>query len=553
MKDLERRVALLQTTLASTEERFRDAKQRHEKEMQEREIQHEAEMCNLQTTLTEMKDLLDKEREELEEQLESKQIEILQLEERTRAKMSMSDHQLELLEQKLKQTEQDAEERMLVLQERVQFLEGRLQRETSPATISAEEAQAQIDGLQAQVETAREEARQVVMQDLFQLEESLEKEQALTKDLQMKLEEQESTLKADMEKIVQEKAELLQKLSAYEEQISALEQESEEERLKAEQCTQDLNETKQELATAHLHAQEIQAEMERLSELTVDLESQLEMALNMQPQEQKASQTDAASSETTSREIQTEKVESEDMRDALCQTDPMEVDHESENESEVTETDGKVQFISNDEEVMEFIETMTSKLDMYRLEVERLKSLPSLEGQPRSEQPSGSVTSAEEIQFVESEQIKVLKEDLEKVTERELRMEREMNGLLQELDRLMMHNMEHETEKRKWMDEISALRTEITKLQERLHTQLEKNLGGAQNESSSAQRMREEFRRIVSDIRSEYDQVLSREMKARTTAESALIQIRRERDMQVYSKRTQSAQTLDSMTQNFSE
>lgn len=67
---------------------------------------------------------------------------------------------------------------------------------------------------------------------------------------------------------------------------------------------------------------------------------------------------------------------------------------------------------------------------------------------------------------------------------------------------------------------------------------------GSDNANPTVVNLRKEFRKILADIREEYQDALNKEIKERNEIESTLRQLKRDKEMEFYSKNTVAVQTM---------
>jgi hypothetical protein len=272
------------------------------------------------------------------------------------------------------------------------------------------------------------------------------------------------------------------------------------------------------------------------------------------------------------------------------------------------------QVISNDEELLKFIEVMTEKAEGYRQQVEQLQKdnsqlkqdldiytdkyrhdLQRLQEQNQFElqqlqeelqqqreefqqkmeernlhrmemeekQMKARVPTTEDSAYISTTHTEDMKEetvlmkdkeehlmkDLDAAVEREERLQQEFNGLMKEFERLSLNYCDFDTERRQLQEQVKELKKQLQQCQERLHEELAKNLGQpskATDEDSSASNMRKDFRRLLEEIRNEFNDVMDKETDLRIQAEKKLRAMKRERELEVYGRVHESSQTIES-------
>ncbi|OZJ05688.1 hypothetical protein BZG36_01438 [Bifiguratus adelaidae] len=143
----------------------------------------------------------------------------------------------------------------------------------------------------------------------------------------------------------------------------------------------------------------------------------------------------------------------------------------------------------------------------------------------------------------------------EAFSRRELAMEREMevlqnelDGILKEFEKLTTNFTDFEGERSRYQGQIDTLRERTQVLETQLADEKIKTMGlTTAGESATTATLRREFRKLMGDLRTEQQKVLSREVEEKKKIEMLNREMRRERDMARWEKINKGTQTSFAM------
>lgn len=190
-------------------------------------------------------------------------------------------------------------------------------------------------------------------------------------------------------------------------------------------------------------------------------------------------------------------------------------------------------YISDDTELLSFIETMTQKVEAARAEAEQMRAEnEQLRISKPKEYDSGLGTSLPTTPSSAHPS-----RQLSESREREEKLENDYNGLLREFDRLTLKVSEYDTENHRLEKLANSFREDVQRLQEKLQDSM---LDGIDDGGKG---IRERVRQLIAGLRVEYQSSLKRESEQRALVEEDLLNLRRERDMERFQKSHQGTQT----------
>jgi chromosome segregation ATPase len=141
-----------------------------------------------------------------------------------------------------------------------------------------------------------------------------------------------------------------------------------------------------------------------------------------------------------------------------------------------------------------------------------------------------------------------LSSELEMFQLREQKAETEYSDLQRQLDLWVMNFTDYDSERKKLEKVIETQREEMTQLKSKLEDSLVDKVGD--NESNpSVISLRKEFRRILAEIREEYQGSLNKEIENKAELERNVRALKRDRDMEAFHKKVAATQTLALYTQ----
>jgi hypothetical protein len=199
-------------------------------------------------------------------------------------------------------------------------------------------------------------------------------------------------------------------------------------------------------------------------------------------------------------------------------------------------------YVSNDAELMEFIEQMNTKMDSMRYESEQLKRendrLQSSAGKNiLRELDSGKGTSIPATPV--SNDRRGAERDLTEALEREERLENDFNGLLREFERMTVQIAELNMDNHRLTQLVQRFREDEKRLQEKLQDTMLDSIGGKDTSSRTYTKMQQ----FLAEIRLEYQSSLKRDAEQYHLIEEDLRDLRRERDLERYQKQHNGTQT----------
>jgi len=143
----------------------------------------------------------------------------------------------------------------------------------------------------------------------------------------------------------------------------------------------------------------------------------------------------------------------------------------------------------------------------------------------------------DEVQTLKDRE-QTLTEELKKREEREVRLEKELEATLKEFERLTMNIADFEGEKMKMNKLDKEQKEEIDDLRKKLQEATVDNLGSKVPANASArskeQTMRNEFRKMIQEVREDYQNQLKRESERNDELDQTIKQMKREKDMKAY-------------------
>ena len=378
-----------------------------------------------------------------------------------------------------------------------------------------------------------------------QLEESRTKSQPSDLLLIDELKQRMASMEADMQRFSGSEAEREERLKAYEETIGDLQDQNQDLLNQARSSTLALEQERQ---IALEHQTELQNSRENLRQLE-----------NAQEDLTRAKQTVETELSETSQQVE-EILEIYEVTQLENKSLKHTVEKLTEENGKLLERMDKVrnrmsivhpqkqnqpQYISNDDQLLEFIETMASKCDAYRKEIDTLKQENQrlIDGR-MSEGASG-----------ESDALRIenrnLKYDLKMITDSELILQAENNALVKELDRLSLEMADMNADHYLSSMTSESLQQQVSNLQERLQQEMQHQVESKPigDEPSAVSSMRKDFREAFETLKSEFEETLQREVSNRKESEKMLQKLRHERNVELYSKSAQACQTLQSMTE----
>jgi DNA repair exonuclease SbcCD ATPase subunit len=464
VEDLKRQLVVLQATLSSTEDRFQDAKKRHEREIQQLQAEHQKELGDLSGGGT-----VDSPQPSLKEGLLRSQNAALQTQ--------------------LADMEREHQDREAIFQERIKKLERQVLHDGGDNASHSRRPSAQDQSnmllLELQVKKLKLEKDQAANAARLEAQDELDQLRSENQAIEEKL----RTMTSKVEKL--ERDHHVQAT-----QWSAKEFDMQQRIDTFEMLVADLEEKQQHGSDGDADVDKLQSELDTANQ---NISEMLELYMSVEQE-----------------------------RDRL----KGELDQAQQNAP-------ATQYISNDTELMQFIEVMTSKVNAYKSEVETLKA------ENETSSASSQSISGETAHYDDT-----LRRDLEAAMEREERLQQELNGLFKEFDRLSLSYANVQEEHHKSNTILADLRDQLTKNQERLHEELAKNLNRSANDdrtdTPAIQLLKKDMRNQLMEIRTEYGDALQREIDMRMQSEKELRSMRRDLEMKAYAKNNEATQTIDS-------
>ncbi|KAJ3018355.1 UNVERIFIED_CONTAM: hypothetical protein HDU68_011210, partial [Siphonaria sp. JEL0065] len=136
-----------------------------------------------------------------------------------------------------------------------------------------------------------------------------------------------------------------------------------------------------------------------------------------------------------------------------------------------------------------------------------------------------------------------LLEELDDQGIRVLGIQTEMNRYKKENERIARNLGDWDAERKRFESTTQRQRDDIDNLQSRIQEFSVLNLGGKASEPPTTQALRTEFRKLVSDLRQEYQAQVNREVEVRTELETKLRSLNKDRDADMFSKTDFGTQT----------
>jgi len=178
-------------------------------------------------------------------------------------------------------------------------------------------------------------------------------------------------------------------------------------------------------------------------------------------------------------------------------------------------------------------------LDLTDEQTRNEKKIEELHKELMSARQRDTGATFEEVQTLKDREQK-LTEELKKKEEREVRIEAEMEATLKEFERLTMNIADFEGEKMKMNKLNKEQKEEIETLRKKLQEASVDNLGNKTPPNSSArskeQSMRNEFRKMLQEVREDYQKQLKKESDRNDELDQVIKQMKREKDMLAYNK-----------------
>ncbi|KAJ3026098.1 UNVERIFIED_CONTAM: hypothetical protein HDU68_006207 [Siphonaria sp. JEL0065] len=136
-----------------------------------------------------------------------------------------------------------------------------------------------------------------------------------------------------------------------------------------------------------------------------------------------------------------------------------------------------------------------------------------------------------------------LLEELDDQGIRVLSIQTEMNRYKKENERMARNLGDWEAERKRFESTTQRQREDIDNLQSRIQEFSVLNLGGKSSEPPTTQALRTEFRKLVSDLRQEYQAQINREVEVRAELETKLRSLNKDRDADMFNKTDFGTQT----------
>ncbi|KAG2209756.1 hypothetical protein INT47_001904 [Mucor saturninus] len=182
------------------------------------------------------------------------------------------------------------------------------------------------------------------------------------------------------------------------------------------------------------------------------------------------------------------------------------------------------------------IRDKTRALDARDRQIQQLESeLHQLKSTPTPAGSSNAALQELQAQFSQKESAWI---------EQSNTMEADFEGILKEFDRLTGTAMEFETDKRNYERRIQQLTQEVNGLESSLTEEKTKNLGYHEADTPTTATLRKEFRRMITDMKSDHHRTLEREGQEKSKLEKQLKDLKHEREMFRYERTNKGVQTL---------
>lgn len=252
--------------------------------------------------------------------------------------------------------------------------------------------------------------------------------------------------------------------------------------------------------------------------------------------------TENAKLEATSKDLEEllrEKIRTLDGRDVVIsrfETEMAEINAKlAEAEALVNSGEGLKNAASEQELVAMREELMQAQAELTRLRTER----ETFEGEIRNAQEAVQTMHANlqsaQAQFTERETA------LEKQS---VNLQNEFDGILKEFDRLTRNFVDFESERQRYEGQIDTLHKRCQALETELADERIKHMGmGNPEEVASTATLRKEFRKLMSELRTEQQKVLNREVEEKKKMEALVRDMKREREMVRWEKVNKGVQT----------
>ncbi|CAI2180059.1 6003_t:CDS:2 [Funneliformis geosporum] len=123
-------------------------------------------------------------------------------------------------------------------------------------------------------------------------------------------------------------------------------------------------------------------------------------------------------------------------------------------------------------------------------------------------------------------------------------MQAELDGILKEFDRLTRNFLDFDGERQKLENSLDKLQKKCENLENELADEKIKNLGmDAINEPTTTSTLRKEFRKMMAESKDEQQKALHREMEEKKKLESAVRNLKREREAEKWERTNKGTQT----------
>lgn len=174
------------------------------------------------------------------------------------------------------------------------------------------------------------------------------------------------------------------------------------------------------------------------------------------------------------------------------------------------------------------LDARDNQIQQLETELHQMKSIPSIPAGNRALQELQAQFSQKESAWIEQSHT----------------MEADFEGILKEFDRLTGTAMEFETDKRNYERRIQQLTQEVNQLESSLIEEKTKNMGYQEADTPTTATLRKEFRRMITDMKSDHHRTLEREGQEKSKLEKQLKDLKHEREMLRYERTNKGVQTL---------
>jgi DNA repair exonuclease SbcCD ATPase subunit len=551
---LQKKITLLETTLSSTEERFIDSKKRYEQEIKElKEAREKSGTSNGD--------------EELLEEVERLKNELKESESKHSDQIASMEQKYAELEEKLKESEQEAEEHVNELQETIESLKDQLQEANDNSRV--QELEKELATLQEStvpsdhhehVKKSLEDEVEQLKEDLLEKEEKIqafkdtENELASLKEENARLEQNLKNANTEIQDLKALVEELQSENTRMEEQVAESESNKEtilDLEVQVKQLEDDKEDMLKDLEEKDIKLKALNADLEDLKESfelskeesnrNIDDLVQIYEAVQKENKELRDRlHTVSSTAKDRSPELSPEHAanmeallkEKEELESAAKYWEQSALELEQTLDALEAEKDGllremennstgggseKVRYLSNDDEIMEFIETMSRKTEVLKAEAENLREENERlkAGGLKSASSSSSLLDDSQLKNLQN-QYELLKKEYE-VMALDLKESREE---IQELSKELQSRME-----------------EVKNLVKQLDEEKAKTLGiSTTGEPATLLKIRKDFKKAIEEARKESYDALQKEISLRHEAEKAIRALKKEKEMALLSQ-----------------